>query len=300
MRIRGLISVAGLVTIAASIVAPVHLLRAQTAAPSASEASQSFDPHNLDGVWAGDIRPGNDRSGNTTPEPPLTEWAKQHLLYKGISHDVLSGTLIDPNRTPTPGSFDRRTKIYYSKDQYGVPSNDPDGEYPGKNCEPLGPPAEYDVPYIANLELITTRAGDRIFQMFEFHREWRTFWLDRDHPKHVDPTFQGDSSAHWESNTLVVDTIGFNGKSMINGMVGHSKSDAFHMVERFTRVDHDHLHIEMTYMDQKAWGDRAWTGFHRYYHLVPNEDFIEFICSQSETAEYDKEVTDELKKKPPK
>jgi len=297
MKIRGVALLAGLVAVLS--VAPIHSLRAQNAAPSASKSSQSFDPHDLDGVWAGDIRPGNDRSGNTTPEPPLTEWAKQHLLYKGISHDVLSGTLIDPNRTPTPGSFDRRTKIYYSKDQYGVISNDPDGEYPGKNCEPLGPPAEYDVPYIANLELLTTRAGDRIFQMFEFHREWRTFWLDRDHPKHLDPTFQGDSSAHWEGNTLVVDTIGFNGKSMINGMVGHSKSDAFHMVERLTRVDHDHLHIEMTYMDQKAWGDGAWTGFHRYYHLVPNEDFIEFICSQSETAHYDKQVTDQLKKNSP-
>ncbi|MGD0907381.1 MAG: hypothetical protein ABSA96_07355 [Candidatus Acidiferrales bacterium] len=297
MRVRNFTKIVGLAAVCAFVSNSTPSLRAQNAAPAASKATQAFDPHDLDGVWAGDIRPDNGKYSNSTPEPPLTEWAKQHLLYKGVSHDILSGVLIDPKRVPEPGK-DRRDN-YYVKDQYGVLSNDPDGEYPGKNCEPLGAPAEYEYPNLANVELVTTRAGDRIFQMFEYHREWRTFWLDREHPKHIDPSFEGDSSAHWEGNTLVVDTIGFNGKSMISGVVGHSKSDAFHLVERFTRADHDHLQVDMTYMDPKAWGDKPWTGFHRRYHLVPNEDFIEFICSHGEYAVYDKQVTDPLKTNPP-
>jgi len=291
MKMRGLISVAGLLALLA--MAPIPLLKAQGTSQSASKVTSAFDPRDLDGVWAGDLTPANTRYGNDTPEPPLTEWAKQHLLYKGVTHDMLAGVLIDPKHAPPPGG-DRHGN-YFIKDQYGVLSNDPDGEYPGKNCEPLGVPAEYEYPNLANMELLTTRDGDRVFQMFEYHREWRTFWLDREHPKHVDPSYEGHSVAHWEGNTLVVDTIGFNGKNMITGVVGHSESDAFHLVERFRRIDHDHLQIDMTYMDPKAWGDKPWTGFHRWYHLTAKDDFIEFICSQSEYEHYDKQVTDQLK-----
>ena len=232
-------------------------LRAQnssgTTAPSPAAGKQSFDPHVLDGMWLGDdTRRGNGRFDNTVPEPPLTDWGKQHLLYKSISHDSLAGTLLDPNKAPDPSVRYRGERGLYSVDLYGVPVNDPAGEYPGKDCEPLSTPAEFDYTF-GPMELLTMREGDRIFQFFEYHREWRTWWLNRDHPKDLDPTYEGDSTAHWDGDTLVVDTIGYNGKAMITGVVGHRKSDAFHLVERYRRVDHDHLEISMTYSDPKAW-----------------------------------------------
>lgn len=45
--------------------------------------------------------------------------------------------------------------------------------------------------------------------------EGRTRWqifLNRDHPKKVQPTFFGHSVGHWEGDTLVVDTVGLNGQ----------------------------------------------------------------------------------------
>lgn len=45
--------------------------------------------------------------------------------------------------------------------------------------------------------------------------EGRTRWqifMNRDHPKKVQPTFSGDSVGRWEGNTLVVDTVGLNGQ----------------------------------------------------------------------------------------
>jgi hypothetical protein len=106
----------------------------------------------------------------------------------------------------------------------------------------------------------------------------------------LDPSFEGDSTAHWEGNTLVVDTIGYNGKTMLTQNVGHWKSDAFHLVERFTRVDHDHMQLDMTYYDPKAWGDKSWPGFHVYYKLTAKENFEEFICSPREYMEYNKRM----------
>jgi hypothetical protein len=271
------------------------VLQAQSSSkPPLATSNQQFDPHDLTGTWTGENRPGSDRWGNPIPEPPLTEWAKQNLLYKeGISHDSISGTLVDPSKAPYPGAPDS-AHLFYKADLYGVPANVIDGEYPGKDCEPLAPPAMFD--YI-NLNLVTieifpTPDRSRIFELFEYHREWRTFWLNREHPKDLDPTYEGDSTARWEGDTLVVDTIGFNGKTMVMGVVGHRKSDAFRLEERYRRVDHDHLEIDMTYYDPKAWGDKSWPGFKRYLKLTAPEKFQEFICSPREYMEYDKRVTD--------
>jgi hypothetical protein len=300
-----------------ALVFPPLLYSRPQSSPGATKPAEhretQFDPHDLSGAWRGEAaQPGESSRTSESPrnfasynqkipEPPLTDWGKQHLLYKSISHDALAGT-------PLPGVVlpghlcSQRTSHTpcFAADLNGVPANDLDGEYPGKDCEPLSTPAMYDYPSLGSMEILVTREGDRIFQLFEYHREWRTFWLNREHPKDLDPTYEGDSTAHWEGDTLVVDTIGYNGKTMITQNVGHSKSDAFRLVERFRRVDHDHLEIDMTYYDPKAWGDKSWPGFHKYYNLVPKEDFQEFICSPREYQEYKSRITNMMNSAPSK
>ncbi len=290
MKIRSLISILSLIV----AIACSPLLHGQ--------ATGDFDPRDLRGPWRGyswHNMEGKPRGpaglqnfvsfDQKIPEPPLTEWAKQHLLVKSMSNDALAG----PHR---PG-WDRPGHVCpnnqdpcYLTDPNGVPTMDLKGEYPGKDCEPLSTPAIYDYPNLAPMEFVTTPEGDRIFQFIEYHREWRTFWLDRDHPKDIDPSYEGDSTAHWEGNTLVVETIGYNGKTMFTENVGQYKSDAFRLVERFRRIDRDNLILDMTYYDPKAWGDKSWTGFRKYYHLMPKEEFQEFICSPRDYKVYDQGV----------
>lgn len=43
--------------------------------------------------------------------------------------------------------------------------------------------------------------------------EPRSIYLNRGHADPVDPSWNGDSVGHWEGDTLVVDTIGLNGRS---------------------------------------------------------------------------------------
>lgn len=267
--------------------------QSQTAPAQKPVSSQSFDPHDITGTWRGEeARPGYRGWASydqKIAEPPLTDWARQHLLYKSISHDALGGTpLPDKDR---PGHLcPNNQDPCYSADPNGVPTNDINGEYPAKDCEPLSTPAMYDYASIGPMEIILTREGDRLFQLFEYHREWRTWWLTRDHPKDLDPSFEGDSTARWDGNTLVVDTTGYNSKTMITQNVGHSKSESFRLVERFTLADHDHMTLDMTYYDPKAWGDKSWPGFRKYFKRAPKEDFDEFICSPREYQEYNKRV----------
>jgi hypothetical protein len=270
-------------------------LGGQTAVTPKTAAGQTFDRHDVSGTWRGERGSGAQTPGGfdqKIPEPPLTEWGRQNLLYKSISHDAVAGKRIreeSPGR-PCPNNLDP----CFSEDLYGVRANDPNGEYPAKDCEPLSTPAMYDYPGMGSMELMTTREGDRVFQFFEYHREWRTFWMNADHPKDLDPTYEGHSVARWEGDVFVVDTIGYNDKTMVTQKVGHRKSEAFHLTERFWLVDRDHLEIDTTYADPKAWGDKTWSGFKTYYKRVAKGDFQEFICSPREYQQYEATVSSVL------
>src|ERR1017187_8532894 len=71
-----------------------HAQTKSTPNPAKSEANgdqageQKFDPHDLTGTWTGySPRPGIRNFASydqKTPEPPLTDWAKQHLLVPAI------------------------------------------------------------------------------------------------------------------------------------------------------------------------------------------------------------------------
>ena len=298
-----------------ALLAASSLLHAQaqrspsTDTPSAT-ANLPYDPRDFSGNWIGDRsnpalgRRNSDSQDQKIPEPALTDFAKQHLLMKAISHDPVPGGKTLPGWDRPGHLCPNNQDPCYATDPNGVRANDPEGEYPGKDCEPLAAPAFYDYPNLGLLTFFMT--PERVVQLNNYHREWRIFWLNQEHPKEMDHTFEGDSIAHWEGNTLVVDTVGYNGRTPITQSLGQWKSDAFRLVERFTRVDHDHLVIDMTYYDPKAWGDKSWPGFHKYYHLVPIQEvhdriyktdpFTEWICSPEDNKNFDNRVIDFYKK----
>jgi hypothetical protein len=171
MRIQNLFLVVGLT--AALSISP--LLHAQTqSAPEAAKpgapSAQSFDPHNLTGTWIGYnwglLRGQGKGPGGVTnyglvdqtiPEPPLTDWGKQHLLYKAITHEPLAGTHLPG--WDRPGHICPNTEDpCFSADQYGVLANQVEGEYSGKDCESMSTPAIYDLPYLGQIDLIHSHA----------------------------------------------------------------------------------------------------------------------------------------------
>jgi hypothetical protein len=75
----------------------------------------------------------------------------------------------------------------------------------------------------------------------------------RELPKEFDlPSFHGYSAGRWEGDTLVVETAGFNGKTILDAFA-HPHSDALHVTERFHRRDFGHLDYELTFDDPKMY-----------------------------------------------
>ncbi len=91
---------------------------------------------------------------------------------------------------------------------------------------------------------------ERILLLFEGGAHvWRQIWMDgRAHPKEPNPDWLGDSVGHWEGETLVVDSIGFNDKTWLDD-AGHTHTEQLHVVERFTRTAPGNMKYEAVIED---------------------------------------------------
>jgi hypothetical protein len=106
---------------------------------------------------------------------------------------------------------------------------------------------------------------------------FRQVFLDgRTFPKDPQPTWLGYSVGRWEESTLVVDTIGFNGRSWVDTAKGHPQTESAHVTERFTRRDVGHLEIEINIDDPGAY-EKPWRA-KVPFHLLADTDLIETYC----------------------
>jgi hypothetical protein len=81
----------------------------------------------------------------------------------------------------------------------------------------------------------------------------RIAYLGGDHPPSQIHLRHGDSRAHWEGETLVIETTNFSPKFLYRGAGEHRR-----LVERYTRVDEDTLSYEVTVEDPTVWAG-PWT-----------------------------------------
>ena len=110
----------------------------------------------------------------------------------------------------------------------------------------------------------------------------RRIYLNREHPKDLLPTWNGDSIGHWEGDTLVVDTIGFNDKSWLSGnMAPHTEETR--LIERMRQIQHNgntYIEVVAVVEDRKALTS-AYT-YTRYYKKRDIEMDIH-VCAEDLT-----------------
>ena len=93
--------------------------------------------------------------------------------------------------------------------------------------------------------------------LYEYMNMFRNISLNAKHSDDIVPTYMGDSAGHWEGDTLVVDVIGFNDRTWLQG-TGTFHTEALHVTERFTRVDKDQINYEATIEDPNVL-TKPWT-----------------------------------------
>jgi hypothetical protein len=149
---------------------------------------------------------------------------------------------------------------------------------PHTRCKPSGGPRLFHTPY--GFEFLDMADQKRIY-MVEVGgpHTWRVIYMDgREHAKDLDPSYFGHSVGHWDGDTLVVDTVGFNEKFWLT-REGIPHTEFLHLTEHFTRTDSNTLKYEATVDDPGAY-TKPWTGGW-LIRWMPEDELYEYMCQEN-------------------
>lgn len=130
---------------------------------------------------------------------------------------------------------------------------------------------------------------DRIVTVFQWNQLIRQIDLrglpPKPKPTDADffiPTMMGDSTGHWEGDTLVAHTTGLSPDKLLDGRLPNS--DQLEVTERFSLVDKDTLEDRITITDPVMY-TQPWDVVVRYKHLADDVfPFAEDVCLDRKMA----------------
>ena len=149
--------------------------------------------------------------------------------------------------------------------------DDPDGY-----CQPLGTVKMHLHPYPRKM----VQTPGLLLILFERNTEFRQIFTDgRPLPEDPQPSFNGYSTARYEGDTLLVETVGFR-DGMWADILGTPLTGAAKVTERFRRPSFGKLEIDVTVDDAKAY-TKPWT-LKLHQTIAADTDMLEFVCLENE------------------
>jgi len=218
--------------------------------------AQSSNPRDISGVWRM-LAPGQTRaraqqvgSGASHPtlgnnRPPLTAWGQA------------TWSQTKPSGRQSPLAY------VYLPDQK-------DWNDPLFVCDPAGYPRTGG----GNSVYRFVQVAVEVVEFFERDRVWRDLWTDgRKLPgDNAKPRWYGYSIAHWDGDTLVVESNRFDDRTWLD-LMGSIHSDQMRLEERYKVVDRDHLEFSMTLTDPKAY-TAPWVGPKQIMERMDSSDGV--------------------------
>ena len=179
-----------------------------------------------------------------------------------------------------------------------IPGKGPRQTMPAFGNDPLGdanPPGLYrTLVYGRPWEFI--QLDNKIVQIFEWGKHWRTIWTDgREVPDVIvaGPYWYGYSVGEWEGDTLVVKTVGLDGRAWLDEW-GTPFSD-FALIEERWRRTGDALEMTITVNDPDLYS-QPWTSDTKMYtYQGPesiNGELMEQIFAPIDEMEFNERIRD--------
>ena len=149
-------------------------------------------------------------------------------------------------------------------------------EYMNVKCVPLGPGYATSADSTGS-EMVKIVQTPGLILMLNPDLTYRQIFLDgRALEPAPNPTWMGYSVGHWNGDTLVVESFGFNDRTWLDHD-GHPHTEALRMTERYLRRDFGNLDVEVTLSDPAAYA-RPWTVAARA-QLAADTEMLEWVCT---------------------
>jgi hypothetical protein len=242
--------------------APVFLIAAICSGPLLAQEAPAAAGRGGRGPGRGDGAPTGPAPKNAEGKPDISgAWAPNAIRQN-----------VDLVATGVTPPFQPWAEKVYTEHKTNISKEDPEAR-----CLPPGVPRMSTTPYpfrimqTPGLTLIVYEGGAHI---------WRQIFTDgRPHDKDPNPSWLGDSIGKWDGDTLVVDTIGFNGKTWLD-LAGHPTSDQLHIVERYSRPIYGQLKLDITIEDPPMY-TKPWN-VTELMPLMPGDNLLEYVCAENE------------------
>jgi hypothetical protein len=248
------------------------LLAASAALLAASVTAQDVPPAATSGAGSGGLN--NPDITGKVPDQPVPRLPNGHPDLTGVWSgggpigDISQGLMEGEEIVLLPAA----QKLMDSR----LSSQDPEA-----NCLPTGVPRIAPYPWRI-VQVPPYGEPEVLYFLFEGNiHSYRQIFMDgRDHPPadELEATWYGDSVGHWDGDTLVIDTVGFNDRFWFD-FAGHPHSTQLHVVERYTRTDFGTLENVTTIDDPGAYAKPFTIRFEA--QLRPGWDLMEYICNEN-------------------
>ena len=220
-------------------------------APRTADGKPDFN-----GIWQALNEAHWDLEAHAAAPSPVLELGAAHAAAGGLS-------LIDGGTIPyTPAALKKKQENYANRLTLD----------PEIKCYLPGVPRANYMPFPFQI----MQGPKYIMMIYTFAGAVRTIYMD-EHKEAPADSWMGWSNGHWEGDTLVVDTAGFNDQSWFD-RAGNFHSDALHVVERYTAASPGHLLYEATIEDPNVF-TRSWKiSMPLYRRMEKNAQLMEFRC----------------------
>jgi hypothetical protein len=279
-----------------------------SAAPSWTHPRTSWGDPDLEGVWTSDNnfsipleRPAEVADKEFLDGKDLDDaLARRAKLIAGIADGGVVGAgpshwyenlaarsrrsslVIDPRNGRLP-ALTAEARARAAADQAARKSRGPADSWEDRSlwdrCITVGLPAVvFPTGYNNNIQIL--QAPGLVTITHEMMHDTRIIPLDG--RPHVSPrirSYMGDSRAHWEGTTLVVDVTNFNPRDTTTIHPSSSvrlAREGAHVIERYTRTAPDAIRYELTVDDPHTF-ERPWTAV---LDLGPQKEMFEYACHE--------------------
>lgn len=142
---------------------------------------------------------------------------------------------------------------------------------PGTECLPFG--------FLLDGGFVKVVQTPSLIVLLSEDLEYRQIFLDgRQLPKDPNPAWMGYSVGHWEGDTLVVESTGYNDRTWLER--GYPHSEHLKITERWHRGDFGHLNVDMTHSDSEIYA-KPWTSKVAGVY-TSDTDLLEYVCAENE------------------
>jgi hypothetical protein len=212
-----------------------------------------------------------DGKPNLSAPAPKTADGKADISGLWLTAGIYIGDIakdLKPGEVP----FQPWAEELYKHRRETLSKDDPTGR-----CIPGGVPRSTAVPY--PFKILNTPSGI-VVVLYEAVHAYRQIFTDgRPLPKDPNPNWLGYSVGHWEGDTFVVESAGFNDNVWLDNN-GHPATESLRVTERFRRKDFGQMSIDITIDDPKAY-TKPWNVTLPLV-LQPDTEMLEYICPENE------------------